>query len=372
MSMLEKSFTFAGRGPGNRHEVANLSFGDPAARPHVHVQGGLHADEGPGMMTARMLADLLGEAERSGQLRGHVTIVPFANPIGLAQVLHGDHSGRFDLYDGRNFNRDYPDLTAEVAARIGDRLGQDGDENVRLIREALAAALAQHFPVGPADTLRHHLMGLAISADVVLDLHCDGEAEVHLYTQPAALDRLAPLAAFLGCRAVLLAEVSGGSPFDEALGGPWQALAARFPDRPIPLGCATCTVELRGRSDVSRTLGLKDAGAIFDYLVHLGVLTGAVEVPDALCSPTPLAGSEALSAPVAGLLSYAVDLGADVDPGDVVAEITDLFTGAVTPITASTSGTFYARPATRIAEVGKRLGKIAGSVAFRDGPLLSP
>ncbi len=372
MSMLEKSFTFPGRGPGSRHEVVNLSFGDPAARPHVHVQGGLHADEGPGMMTARILADLLAEAEAQGRFRGHVTVVPFANPLGLGQVLHGDHSGRFDLYDGRNFNRDYPDLTDEVAAGVANRLGDDGDDNERLIREAMAAALAQHRPVGPADTLRHHLMGLAIAADVVLDLHCDGEAEMHLYTQPAANDRLAPLAALLGCRAVLLAEISGGRPFDEALGAPWQALAARFPDRPIPLGCATCTVELRGRSDVSRALGLRDAGAILDYLVCLGVLTGAVDLPAALCEPTPLAGSEALSAPAAGLLSYAVDLGARVEPGDVVAEITDLVTGTVTPVQASTSGIFYARPATRIAEAGKRLGKIAGAVAFRDGPLLSP
>ncbi len=39
---------------------------------------------------------------------------------------------------------------------------------------------------------------------------------------------------------------------------------------------------------------------------------------------------------------------------------------------ACTSGVFYARPATRIAEVGKRLGKIAGAVPFRDGLLLSP
>lgn len=372
MSKREESFTFAGRGPGSCHEVVNLCFGDPAARPHVHVQGGLHADEGPGMMTARMLADLLAQAEREGRIHGRITVVPFANPLGLGQVVHGDHSGRFDLYDGRNFNRDYPDLTNEVAVCIADRLGENGDDNIRLIREAMAAALAQRSPVGPADTLRHHLMGIAISADVVLDLHCDGEAEMHLYTQPAAIERLAPLAALLGCRAVLLAEVSGGSPFDEAIGGPWQTLAERFEDRPIPVGCVTCTVELRGRSDVSRTLGLKDAGAILDYLVHLGVLKGSVDLPDALCKPTPLAGSEALSAPIAGLVSYVVELGAHVEQNDVVAEIVDLVTGMVIPVRASTSGIFYARPATRIAEVGKRLGKIAGAVAFRDGPLLSP
>ena len=57
---MRKEFqTFAGRGPGTPHSVMRLTFGDPEARPHVHIQGGLHADEGPGMLAARMLADLL-------------------------------------------------------------------------------------------------------------------------------------------------------------------------------------------------------------------------------------------------------------------------------------------------------------------------
>ena len=57
--MRERVFSFPGRGAGSRHDVLTLSYGDPAARPHVHVQGGLHADEGPGMMAARLLADRL-------------------------------------------------------------------------------------------------------------------------------------------------------------------------------------------------------------------------------------------------------------------------------------------------------------------------
>jgi hypothetical protein len=317
-----------------------------------------------------MLADRLTDAE--DQLRGYVTILPFANPIGLGQVLHGDHSGRFDFYDGRNFNRDYPDLTNAAGALIGDRLGPDASANVDLIRAALVAALDAARPEGPADTLRHRLLRLAVGADVVLDLHCDGEAEVHLYTQPASIGRMLPLAAFTGCRAVLLADESGGHPFDEALSRPWIELARRFPDVPIPAACATCTLELRGRSDVCRDLGAHDAEALYNYLVQIGVVDGSVNLPELNCSPTPLAGSEALTAPAAGLLSYRAKLGAHVAAGEIVAEITDLPTGHVTPVRARTSGIFYARPATRIAEVAKRLGKIAGAEPFRGGLLLSP
>ncbi len=370
--MRKTQFNFAGRGAGTEHSITAFTFGDPCARPHVHIQGGLHADEGPGMMVARLLADLLASAEDDGRLQGCVSVVPFANPLGLGQILHGDHAGRFDFYDGRNFNRDYPDLTDKVAERVAQDLGDDADANGALIRAAIAAALQDRQPVGPAETLRHHLLGLAMQADVVLDLHCDGEAAMHLYTQPAAWPRFAPLAALTGCRAALLAEVSGGNPFDEAVSGPWVALAARFPGHPVPLGCVSTTVELRGRSDVCRDMALRDAQAILDYLVWLGALSGSVDVPEAACDPTPLAGSEALTAPVAGLLSYRVPVGAKIDAGQTVAEITDLDTGSVTPVQATTSGVFYARPATRIAEAGKRLGKIAGRVPFRDGALLSP
>ena len=370
--MPEHHFNIPGRGPGITHDVLTLSFGDPAARPHVHVQGGLHADEGPGMMAARILADKLSQAEAEGQLSGHVTVVPFANPLALGQVLHGDLSGRFDLYDGRNFNRDYPDLTADAARNLRGKLGDDPQANKAAVRAALADALAQRRPVGPADTLRHHLMAQALAADVVLDLHCDGEAEMHLYTHPNAAPVFEALAALSGCRAVLLADESGGCPFDEALSRPWVNLAAEFPDHPVPAGCASCTLELRGRADVCRDLGAQDAQAIMHYLTHLGVVNGNIELPPLACEFTPLQGSEALTAPVSGLLSYVASLGSHVERGQPVAQITDLVTGAVTSVAASTSGVFYSRPATRIAEAGKRLGKIAGAVPFRDGPLLSP
>ncbi len=64
------------------------------------------------MLTARILVDRLIEEDRAGKISGRVTVVPAANPLALGQFLHGDQQGRFDHYDGRNFNRDYPDLTA--------------------------------------------------------------------------------------------------------------------------------------------------------------------------------------------------------------------------------------------------------------------
>lgn len=370
--MHEHFIDIPGRGTGTIHRLTWFSFGGGNDGPHVYVQGGLHADEGPGMMVARLLIDRLIEEERAGTILGRVTVVPAANPLAFGQFLHGDQQGRFDYYDGRNFNRDYPDLSAKAIAIIADTLDDDAQANADRIRRALLEALETDLPSAPSDRLRHALMRLALPADSVIDLHCDGEAEVHLYTQPVSLDRMLPLAALARCRAVLVADVSGGEPFDEAVTRPWGAIAEAFPNKPIPQGCTSCTLELRGRIDVDREVGAVDAEALVDYLRHVGVLVGQPTIPALSCEPTPLAGSEALVAPVSGLLSYPVPLGKHVRAGEVVAEITDPVTGSLHPVRAGTSGVFYARPATRIAEVDKRLGKIAGSHPFRDGPLLSP
>lgn len=371
--MLETVHSINGRGLGTTHLLKTFSFGEEGARPHVYIQGGLHADEGPGMLVATLLHQNLLALEHAGQITGRITIVPVANPIGLSQFGLGQQEGRFDIYDGRNFNRHYPDLTLGAVGRVECEIGDSPCENATAIRRALRAEIDDWAAETPADELRKRLLQISVEADYVLDLHCDGEAEVHLYTQPAFVRSFEKLSSFLGARAVLVADVSGDGPFDEAVSSPWVALRKLYGEDAIPIGCAATTVELRGRSDVNVDLAKKDAHSILQFLVSLNALSGGgLDVPPALCEPTPLAGSEALIAPTAGLLSYRASLGQYVNEGEIVADVINPFDGGVCEVRATTSGIFYARADSRIAEVGKRLGKIAGKNAFRTGLLLSP
>src|SRR3546814_12580169 len=91
---------------------------------------------------------------------------------------------------------------------------------------------------------------------------------MHLFLIPAHWPAAADLAADLGCRAVLLAEDSGGSSFDEAFSTPWPRLAARFPDYPIPPACLSATVALPGRPPVTHPTPPDDAPALFHTLPH--------------------------------------------------------------------------------------------------------
>jgi predicted deacylase len=360
-------------GPGSRLELVSLHYGTPGAGPKVAIQASLHADEIPAMVVAQHLRRRLETLERHGALRGEVVLVPAANPIGLGQRLLYGAQGRFDLATGENFNRHYAALADAVAERVQGRLGPDADTNVRQVRAALRAS-AHALPArSPLESLRKVLLSLAVDADVVLDLHCDQEALMHLYTSPAAWPRFEPLARALGARAVLLADASGDDPFDEACASVWPQLAARFGDAtPLPAACSATTVELRGESDVSHALAERDAQAIVDYLATLGVVDLAPPtLPAALCEPTPLSGSMQLVAPFAGLVVYLRELGERVQAGDAIAQVVDPIADRVETLTSPVSGLFYARELRRYTPAGNGICKIAGTEPLRQGKLLS-
>jgi uncharacterized protein len=371
--MQVDTLPLAGGAPGVQYSLRVWRFGTAGGGPKATIQGALHADEVPAMLVAHRLREQLAQLEAAGKLLGQVQLVPYANPLGLTQHLLGAHQGRFSFSDGTNFNRNHVDLTETVAAAVRGRLGDDEAHNVQVIRAALRDAARALVTLLPAQDLKHKLLQLAVDSDVVLDLHCDAEAAMHLYALTPHETLACELGALLGARAILLATESGDSPFDEACSRPWMLLRERFPDHPIPIACFGSTVELRGEADTSHALAQQDADAIIEFLRRRGVIAGTPAAMPALqCAPTPLAGSEPVTAPHAGIVVYRHAPGERVEAGSVVADLVDADSGAVAPILARSSGVLYARSATRWATPGKRLGKIAGTSLARTGKLLSP
>jgi predicted deacylase len=370
--MRTEQIALAPLAPGADLSLTVQRFGTEGARPRIYVQASLHADEIPGMIAAHHLRERLIALESEGRIQGEIVLVPSANPIGLAQRVLGDHIGRFNLADGINFNRGYPDFVSKAAERIDGRLTADGEANVGLIREALQAELQAWEPANPAEVMKKALLGLAQGADIVLDMHCDAEAVVHLYTHTRSEEAFAPLSALLGAHAFLLAEESGDEPFDEACSRPWAELADRFPHHPIPFGCHSTTLEFRGERDVSHELAQADTAALVDYMILRGAIAGdAPQVPEALCGPTPLAASEPVPAPASGILVFRADVGAKVKAGDVIADIVDPHTGDMVQAPAPCDGVMFARIALRFVTQGMRIAKVAGTTAKRTGKLLS-
>jgi predicted deacylase len=353
-------------------QLTSFHFGTPGAGKKVYMQASLHADEVPAMLVAHMLRRELERLDGEGRVKGEVILVPAANPIGLSQVVHGIPFGRFDLSSGINFNRSYKHVFGDLKDSLAGRLGRDAGANVALVREHARRSIARWQPENATQELKKILLGMAIDADIMLDLHCDNEAVLHLYTGTPLADEVKPLAALLGAHATLLARESGGEPFDEACSRLWWDLAEAFPDAAIPMGCIGVTVELRGEMDVRYQLAEKDARALLQYLARQGVLDLPLEpLPALVAEPTPLEGVEPIAAPHSGVLVFLKHLGDRVQAGDAVADIVNPVSGQVTTLRCTQSGILFASTAHRHLLRGMHVCKIAGGTAWRTGNLLS-
>lgn len=339
----------------------------------VYMQTSLHADEIPGMLVLYHLRQMLDAAEADGSIAGTIVLVPLANPLGLDQSLMHTTLGRFEQTSMENFNRNYPDLFEGVREHVEPQLSADAKHNTQVVREAMQHFLTQHKPQTELQSLRKALMQLACDADVVLDLHCDLEAELHLYVGQDYVDLAHDLCCYMGCKTVLYAPDNGGTSFDEALSHPWNALRAQS-HFPIDLACLAVTLELRGQSDVYHDLARQDAHNLFCYLQNVGVVKGQPSpvVPLSQFRATPLAGTMPLQALHAGIVVFLHSIGSVLTQGEVVAHLIDPLTQQCSEVLAPITGRLYARQRSRYVSAGAEIARLAGAEPVRSGYLLSP
>ena len=351
---------------GSRRSIVSIHYGQVEMGRKVYIQAGLHADEAPGYLVADRLLQLLDEADRRGEITGEIVVVPVANPIGLSQWNTDTVRGRFNDTDTINFNRSYPDLVDGVEKRIKGKLTENASQNILLIREASRAELATQSPENEAGYLKVLLLSLAFDADIVLDLHCDFQAVLHIYTGTPLWPEARDLSAQMGAEATLLATDSGDLPFDEASSKIWWDLAARFPDFPIPPACFASTVELRGTADTAPEQVERDAANLYTFLQRRGFLAGqAPDIPVLSHEATPLEGVDYIKSEDAGILMYHRNPGELISRGDLIAELVKPAMadsdGCKIEIRSNSAGVLFARSSDRFARPGKIVAKVAGA-----------
>ena len=377
MAHQKRTITLPSMTPGTGRVIAFHRFGKAGARPKAYLQAAIHANELPGAMALHHLLPMLVAADKAGRIKGEIVVVPTINPIGLAQLAGNTHLGRYELLGRENFNRNWHDLSGPVADRVGRNLGTNARDNVAMIRKAAVAALAAMKPATELQVLRVEAMKLSADADIVLDLHCDLEAVLHLFISRKDWPGPAQaLAADLGAEATLY-----NDPYPEALtfsgvnGALWARLAERFPAAAIPQACLSATVEYRGQHDVNHRLGESDARNLFRFLVRRGVIAGrAGTLPRLKAQATPIAGMDVGYAPKTGMLTYLLPKGSRVKRGTAVCEVIDPADPrgpkARTQVLARTDGILFSRrPDGRLAWPGAALFRIAGpeALAHRKG-----
>lgn len=353
--------------PGTSRSLSIIRYGVPGGGPKVYIQAGLHADEAPGFLVAYHLEQLFDQAD----IKGEIILVPVANPIGLGQWRDDLLLGRFDFVNSINFNRNHHDFTDLIADHAADLLGDDAAQNVSIIRQCTAAILNEIEPEDEAEHLKKLLLSLAHDADIVLDLHCDHEALMHIYMGTPLWPDSRDLTAQLGAEVTLLAKNSGGNPFDEACSRLWWDLAAKFPSHPIPPACLSATIELRGAADTDPGIAGKDAENIFSFLQRRNIIEGtAPQLPQIKNDATPLTGVDYVKATAPGIIVYLKKTGEYVKTGEVIAEIINPLPQndeeRINQVLSRTDGLLFTRNCDRFARPGRVLAKIAGKKPLRD------
>ena len=355
----------------NRRTLTVVRYGDAASGRKAYCQAGLHADEAPGLAVIHYLMSRLDAADAAGNIDAEIILVPISNPIGISQWRDGLLQGRFDFFDSINFNRNHLDLAVQVAEKVAPLLGEDAATNIAVIRKAMGDVLQDISFQDEAEQLKHQLLSLAYDADVVLDLHCDHQALLHIYLGTPLWPQAADLSAQMGAAVTLLAADSGVTPFDEACSRIWWRLQQKFPDRPIPPACTSATIELRGISDVSHEQAAADAENIFLFLMRRGFVRGkAPEPPPLISEATLLRGVDYIKADRPGVVLFLKKPGDRVRQGETVAEIINpVYCGEKKgdgQIISSTDGILFARIYDRFARPGRVLAKVAGKKALRE------
>lgn len=356
--------------PGVARWLTVHRYGTAGARPKVYLQAALHADEWPGLMALHHLLPMLDAADAAGAIRGEIVVVPYANPLGMDHRVGGTITGRY-AYDGSgNYNRDWADLAPLVASRLNGPLTGGAEADVARVRGALRDALADLPDRTPTMQWRKQLMRLSADADHVLDLHCDGDAELHLYANQARAETAMALARAMGIEIVLLEEEAGGGAFDTAPVEMWWRLAKIGVEgaAALPVACFGATIELRGKEDVSDDLGRQDAAGLMRFLAAVGALApdaaeGLTPAPSQDCTAYRLDAVDTVNAPVAGLVAYQIPLGTHVEAGETVAVIVD---PAAAPgenrveVTTQQTGRLFTYNEHRLVQPGDRIVKVVG------------
>lgn len=372
--MRHQQYPLAAPVPGTQRAVDVFEYGPDDAAGTVYIQASLHADELPGMLVAWQLKKWLQALDDKGVLKARVLVVPVANPIGLDQQLMDSPLGRYHLETLGNFNRGYRDVSQEVIAKAEGALGDDANANQRLVHQLIVDALAEQTASTEVESLKLILQQLASSAHYVLDLHCDFSAVEHLYTTPAGWQRFEPLARYFHSKASMLAVDSGGESFDECHTLVWERIRQHFGDSyPIPYGCASITLELRGQGDVNHDLAQQDATAILNWMRYSGLIDEAAPpLPELQHAATPLDAMDFLAAPIGGLLVFHARPGERLAQGALVAEIIDPLTDEVAEVRAPQAGMLYGRNERHMATKGMIVADLAGTHRHRSGYLLAP
>ncbi|MEO0824724.1 MAG: succinylglutamate desuccinylase/aspartoacylase family protein, partial [Cyanobacteria bacterium J06642_9] len=127
---------------GDRLSLQTYCFQGATPGKKVYIQANLHGAELAGNAVVYALIEFFSQLD-AAQLKGEVLLLPLCNPLGVNQRAHHFVSGRFNPYDGRDWNRihwDYEKTGADIPAFAKAHLKDSPEQIIHAFRQQIGLA----------------------------------------------------------------------------------------------------------------------------------------------------------------------------------------------------------------------------------------
>ena len=293
----------------------------------AYIQANLHGAEIVGNAVIQQLIERLTELD-SSQLQGEICLVPVCNPLGTNQRSHFFSTGRFNSYDGKNWNRIFWDYEKE-ATDLTEFARSQLELPIETIRHNYLAKIQQAWTkeqeriklpssVPISRQYRYQLQSLCLDADYVIDIHSSSNQAID-YT--FGFRQRKDSVKYLLLQYGILMDKYDGDAFDEAFLKPWLALERELASlgRDVKFDVEAWTLELGGGMVMNPNSVVAGVTGIINYLTYKQMLAGVAQTIDTILVDKQKINS--YYAPTGGMVQSRLPLATKVKPGERIYQL---------------------------------------------------
>ena len=313
---------------GDRLDIQVYKFQGAQPGKKVYLQSNLHGAEIVGNGVIHQLIEFLTTLDDT-QLSGEIWLVPVCNPLSTNQRNHFFSTGRYNIYDGKDWNRifwDYEKEEENLEDFVQSQIDLEPDEIQKNYLERILLGFKKQLEkiqsssgVPFSERYRYQLQSLCLDANYVIDIHSSSNQAIdYLYCFQS---REESAKAFLLDYGILMNEYDGDA-FDEAFIKPWLALEKKFAEleKLIQFDIDSWTLELGSGMQMNPDSVKKSLFRIKNYLARKSVLKirgFPLESTDVhLVNFTSKSNIKKYYAPTGGMIQSRVQLGSVIKAGE--------------------------------------------------------
>lgn len=295
----------------------------------AYIQANLHGAEIVGNAVIQQLIEFLTTLDDS-KLQGEIWLVPVCNPLGVNQRSHFFSTGRFNSYDGKNWNRIFWDFEQEagnltefaqsqldyepevIRSNYLTKIMQAWQEELAKINQPSSAPLSWQY--------RYQLQSLCLDADYVIDIHSSSNQAINFTF--CFKERITSAKYLLLEYGILMNEYDGDA-FDEAFLKPWLALEKELANlgKKIEFDIESWTLELGAGMVMNPTSVARGFAGIKNYLAHKKILSLPEHIATTAMTLVSRDKIKSYYAPTGGMIQSRLPLKTRVNPGTQIYQL---------------------------------------------------